>query len=211
MTGTWNTLLSWRLSQEETSGSGKLSETGGHIADMRFTSFSLCNLSGPTGWQNVTYRNQEGLTYRAGPTCTSQLTVSFRFLPDSPFLIANCTIRYDSSAEMNVPPAHFPMLWHLPKCLEVDLVLLGLTDPFTQASGGHPAHQKETGTGERNGTYSQQAATASAVSKSNYNWASKFSKSTSRLTQPSWGGDRHREWDHSRAQHLERCKFFNCW
>lgn len=91
----------------------------------------------------------------------------------------------------------------LPKCLEADLMLLSLTDHFfTQASGWHPSHQKQTGTGERNRTCSQQAAIAPAASKSNCHQASKFSKTTSWFTQTCWGGDWHREWDHSRAQHI---------
>lgn len=133
------------LSQEETSGFGKQSERGRHTAEVRFMSFSLCNVSGPMRWRNVTYRDQEALMPRAGPTRTFQLTVS----PIS----TRTAFSHCKTAELDMTPQQGWMnhqLIFLPKCLEADLTLLSLTDHFfSQASGWHPSHQKETGTGER--------------------------------------------------------------
>lgn len=109
------------LSQEETSGFGKQSET----AEMRFMSFSLCNVFGPMRWRNVTYRDQEALMPRAGPTRTFQLTAS-PISTRTAFSHCKTAVRYDSSAGVNEPSAHFPtkMLGSWPHTAELDWSLL---------------------------------------------------------------------------------------
>lgn len=187
--GTWNTPLLTSFSGK-TSGSGKLSQTGRHVAEMRFASFFLCDLSGPVRWQNVVYRNQEALMYRAGPTCTSQLAVSLRFLPDSPFL-TDLTPQQRRMYHQRIflCSSIYQNAWKLTSCYWARPI----TSPPRPAADGLLTKRslaQERGMGHN----PQQAAKAPTASKPDCNQARKFSRSTLWLfSHVEWRGARHRK------------------
>lgn len=130
------------------------------------------------------------------PLSSKALSASYQFSS-----LWNCAIRCDSSVEMNVPPAHFPVLWDLPKFLAVNLMLLSSADQFlTQASHCHPLTKSFISLRHWREEWDELSTNCNSIScPQTQLWSSKFSKSSFCLAQPCWRGDRHRESQQSSA------------
>lgn len=122
VTGTWNTSLSWCLSRErQVVLANCLREAG---KELRWDSHPFLFAVSLDLWNDrMSHMESKKLWCtgqdQRGPLSSQSFSASYQFSS-----LWNCTIRCDSSGETNVPPAHFPMLWDLPKSLGVNLVLI---------------------------------------------------------------------------------------